>query len=222
MLGHTAWSVRVADRDPQRLKAAENQWEKGLGTAQGSGLGTGSAPAPGLGLGRISKAKSEGVAPVGAAKGKGKKDKESPQRTWGMLPSALCDHLPAHSLVSAHIQSVSKELHNPAVATTVTDTSSSSTPSPSTPTSKCVSLLQEMKGMGKKHWDMVAIVIDYQPTVALPWSNSVSVLRQLDLVFMRPKVKISLALTLIITPTPNTHIDTYLYIKKYIEKYIYT
>ena len=76
--------------------------------------------------------------------------------------------------------------------------------------------------MGKKHWDMVAIVIDYQPTVALPWSNSVSVLRQLDLVFMRPKVKISLALTLIITPTPNTHIDTYLYIKKYIEKYIYT
>ena len=136
MLGHTAWSVRVADRDPQRLKAAENQWEKGLGTAQGSGLGTGSVSAPAPGLGRISRAKSEGVAPVGATKGKGKKDKESPQRTWGMLPSALCDHLPAHSLVSAHIQSVSKELHNPAVATTVTDTSSSSTPSPSTPTSK--------------------------------------------------------------------------------------
>ena len=116
MLGHTVWSVRVADRDALRLKAAEGQWEKGLGQAQVSapGLGTPSAPAPGLGLGtasapgpglgRISRAKAEGVAPVGGGKGKGKKDKESPKRTWGVLPSALCDHLPAHSLVSANVQ----------------------------------------------------------------------------------------------------------------------
>ena len=102
MLGHTVWSVRVADRDALRLKATEDQWEKSLGQAQAPGLGT--APGPGPGLGRISRAKAEGAAPVGGGKGKGKKDKETPKRTWGVLPSALCDHLPAHSLVSAHVQ----------------------------------------------------------------------------------------------------------------------
>ena len=112
MLGHTTWSVRVADRDPQRLQAAETLWEKGLGSASAPGLGLGVASGQGLGLGvasgpglgRITKAKSEGVVAVGVGKGKGKKDKESPRRTWGVLPSALCDHLPAHSLVSAHVQ----------------------------------------------------------------------------------------------------------------------
>ena len=108
MLGHTTWSVRVADRDPQRLQAAETLWEKGLGNAPGPGLGSASGP----GLGRITKAKSEGVVAVGVGKGKGKKDKESPRRTWGVLPSALCDHLPAHSLVSAHVQVIDTPCRN--------------------------------------------------------------------------------------------------------------
>jgi lipopolysaccharide biosynthesis glycosyltransferase len=51
----------------------------------------------------------------------------------------------------------------------------------------CKSVLQHIKAQGNKHWDVIGITIDYQPSEQRPWSSSLGVLRNLDLVFMRPK-----------------------------------
>jgi hypothetical protein len=51
----------------------------------------------------------------------------------------------------------------------------------------CRSLLQHIKATGNKHWEVIGITIDYQPTAQKPWSSSLGVLRNMDLVFLRPK-----------------------------------
>jgi hypothetical protein len=52
---------------------------------------------------------------------------------------------------------------------------------------KCVSVLQDIKSRGHKHWDAIGVVIDLQPTPTRPFRSSLGVLRNLDFVFMRPK-----------------------------------
>eukprot|EP00596_Hydrurales_sp_CCMP1899_P001380 CAMPEP_0119046694 /NCGR_PEP_ID=MMETSP1177-20130426/48300_1 /TAXON_ID=2985 /ORGANISM="Ochromonas sp, Strain CCMP1899" /LENGTH=105 /DNA_ID=CAMNT_0007020205 /DNA_START=166 /DNA_END=479 /DNA_ORIENTATION=- len=51
----------------------------------------------------------------------------------------------------------------------------------------CVDFLEEIKEGGKKHWDVIGITIDHQPSLLNPNTSSLSILKGLDLVFMRPK-----------------------------------
>jgi len=51
----------------------------------------------------------------------------------------------------------------------------------------CTSALEEIKNNGNKHWDVIGITIDYQPTSNFPKMSSLGVLKYLDLNFLRPK-----------------------------------
>jgi len=51
----------------------------------------------------------------------------------------------------------------------------------------CTSALEEIKAHGNKHWDVIGIIIDYQPTSAFPKMSSLGALKYLDLTFLRPK-----------------------------------
>ena len=94
---------------------------------------------------------------------------------------ALCDQLaPAQLAAADHIRAVSADFFSPtATATAATAGGAGVNGSLTAPSaealalasSKCVHLLPEIKAQGKKHWDVIGLVVDYQPTAALPWVN---------------------------------------------------
>ena len=172
VLANASWSLRVIDRDPARLTAADGifsaqqqsqpLWGSRIKRAANSyhpvgnkGGGTGAAA---------------GRRRLKGGGGSGKKDKVSEGRTWGTQHMALCDQLAAAQLAAAdHIKAVSADFYSPSA--TAANGSMSAASTAALAPSKCVHLLPEIKAQGKKHWDVIGLVVDYQPTVALPWVN---------------------------------------------------
>ena len=175
VLTKAAWSLRVIDRDPARLTAADGllsaqqtQWGARIKRAANS-YQAGSGSKGGASRRRLK----------GDGSGKRGKDKVGEGRTWATQHMALCDQLAAAQLTAAdHIKSISADFYSP-TATAAVNSSLSASPAGALPIalpialapSKCVHLLPEIKAQGKKHWDVIGLVIDYQPTVALPWAN---------------------------------------------------
>ena len=178
VLANASWSLRVVDRDPARLAAAdgllraqqESQqlWSSRIKRAANSYQITGSNGGGTGAGGGISRRRLKGGG------GGGKKDKVSEGRTWGTQHMALCDQLAGAQLAAAdHIKAVSADFYSPsaAAAAAAAANGSSSASAAARAPAKCVHLLPEIKAQGKKHWDVIGIVIDYQPTAALPWAN---------------------------------------------------
>jgi len=92
----------------------------------------------------------------------------------------LCDQLAASQLQAAdHIRAAASDFYTPrmsasgrgAAATAARTAAGNGTGTVPAVSGPCVGLLPEIKGQGKKHWDVIGVAIDYQPTPALPHVN---------------------------------------------------
>ena len=163
--------MQVFDRDPARLAAAGTRLDAGLGQ-----WGTRLKSVP---TRRPKKATVSGRRRLKGAKGGGGgggKDRAREGRTYGLQELPLCDQLAASQLQAAdHIRAAASDFYTPrmsalgrsAAATAARAAAGNGT----VPTGPCVGLLPEIKGQGKKHWDVIGIAIDYPPTPALPHVN---------------------------------------------------
>ena len=94
----------------------------------------------------------------------------------------LCDQLAASQLQAAdHIRAAASDFYTPrmsasgrgaaAMAARTAAAAGNGTGTVPAVSGPCVGLLPEIKGQGKKHWDVIGVAIDYQPTPALPHVN---------------------------------------------------